>query len=395
MWKDRILSALLAAAIGASTYVLAVRYSPEKPEYTPSQLENGITMEATGVEPDKVIASLEPADAAAGASADAAIATLDGNAAPAEFFTFLVGKECSMLENYYGVDLASNWDTPIDETHTLRDFIKEETMAAIKQQLVLENLCARFGVELTEEDLNALAKQRADNIAQFGDEYSYRVELYKRGISEEGFERLMRGNYLYDRLYEMYTTPGTELYVSDDELRAYAASNGYITADHILLSTVDQSTFQKLDEDTVEQKRQKAEDILWQLRDSSDPIALFRQLADEYSEDPGHERYPEGYTFTYNSMVEEFDSAARALEEGEYSDIVESQYGYHIILRRPLNVAEAVEAVRDEYFSVLLGGEISRAELVIDPAAETFDVPVIYEALLNAQRSAPEENAAP
>lgn len=369
MWKDRILAALLAIAVGAAAGALVWHFSPEKPEFTPSQLENGITLEAMGVAPDKVIA------------------TLDGNGAPAEFYTFLLGNECMSLMSYYGLDVSQKWDDEIDGTKTLRDFIAEDVLASIKQQLLLENLSARCGIELKQEDLDALSAQHAAYVEQFGGEEGYRAELYKLGISEEGYERLSRGSYLYQRIYEAYTTPGTELYASDDVLRAYAVGAGYITADHILLKNDDPDA------------RQKAEDLLWQLRDSSDPIELFRRLADEYSQDPGHARYPEGYTFTHGTMVEAFDAAARALEEGEYSDVVESEYGYHIILRRPLNVTEAVDAVRDEYFSVVMSGEMERAELVTDPVVATFDPAVIYEALRSAQQtgeeSAPDAAPAP
>lgn len=376
LWKDRILSALLAVTIGAAVTAAVWYFAPEKPLFTPGQIESGITYEAVGVASDETIVSI------------------DGNTASAELYTFWLGNECMNLQSYYGIDVASNWDTEISEGKTLKDFVSEDTLTAIRQQLVLENLCRQYGVELTAEDEAELAERRASYVEQFGGEDGYRAELYKLGISEEGYERLSRTDYLYSRLYDAYTTPGTELYATDDVLRAYAVGAGYITADHILLMTVDPQTGGKLDDDTVEQKRQQAEDLLWQLRDSADPDTLFKELADQYSEDAGRAGYPDGYTFAQGTMVEEFDSAARALEEGEYSDVVESQYGYHIILRKPLDVEEAVEAVREEYFSVFFLGEIERAEAEYGPAVDQLDPVAIFEALRSAQAADGQDSAA-
>ena len=211
-------------------------------------------------------------------------------------------------------------------------------------------------------------------------------------MSETGFNRLLRTDLLFEGLYKSYSTPGSPLYADDDVLHAYAAGAGWITADHILIPTIDLTTRESLDAETVAQNRALAEELLWRLRESSDPVALFGELADEYSQDTGRLAYPDGYTFTYGSMVDEFDAAARALKENEYSDIVESPYGYHIILRRPLNVAEAVEAVRSEYFDVFFRGEYERAELTETPAAARYDIPAVWAALRAAQAQ-PEEPA--
>ena len=68
-FKDRMLSVLLAVAVTAATTAAIVRFTPDKPEVSPAQIEEGITFEATGVPGDEVIA------------------TVDGNTAPAELLT--------------------------------------------------------------------------------------------------------------------------------------------------------------------------------------------------------------------------------------------------------------------------------------------------------------------
>ena len=92
-----------------------------------------------------------------------------------------------------------------------------------------------------------------------------------------------------------------------------------IRASHILLNTEGE------DEATV---RAQAEDLLLQLEDGAD----FETLATEHSEDPGSA--VNGGDLDYfgrGRMVPEFETAAFALDVGQTSDLVETQYGFHII----------------------------------------------------------------
>ena len=92
-----------------------------------------------------------------------------------------------------------------------------------------------------------------------------------------------------------------------------------------------------LSDDVIAGKRTQAEDLLTQLQavDSDGLPAKFDELMMAHSED-NPQNNPGGYLAAPGDMVAPFEEASLALKEGELSGIVESEFGYHIILRLPL-----------------------------------------------------------
>ena len=81
---------------------------------------------------------------------------------------------------------------------------------------------------------------------------------------------------------------------------------------------------------TREQARAVAEDVLRRARGGED----FTRLAVEFSDEPGAaNRGGSLGRFGKGQMVRSFEDAAFKLAPGEISDIVESSFGYHVILR--------------------------------------------------------------
>jgi peptidyl-prolyl cis-trans isomerase C len=138
--------------------------------------------------------------------------------------------------------------------------------------------------------------------------------------------------------------------ISDDELRAFFEEEhpgDEVRARHILLLYPDQPTSTQLDS-----IRALAE----QLRDRALGGADFENLAREYSEDPGSAgRGGDLGYFGRGLMVPPFEEAAFSLEPGEISDVVETQYGLHVIRsedRRQPDFEEIQEGLREELKSV-------------------------------------------
>ena len=74
--------------------------------------------------------------------------------------------------------------------------------------------------------------------------------------------------------------------------------------------------------------KEKAEEILKQAKEGVD----FAQLAKEHSQDGSSENGGDLDFFSKGQMVEPFEKAAFSLKNGEiYPEIVETDYGYHII----------------------------------------------------------------
>ena len=176
--------------------------------------------------------------------------------------------------------------------------------------------------------------------------------------------------------------------ISDEDVQEYADANSYMTAKHILFKTTDDSGAALSDADKAAKKKQ-AEQVAAQIKAVTDPekrVELFDQLMEQYNEDTGESSYPHGYCFTSGEMVSEFSEATAALEPGQLSDIVESSFGYHLILRETTSPDDSVmqyDSTGTPYdlravaaallYDDQINGWIAGAEIVWEPGFEELD----------------------
>ena len=196
----------------------------------------------------------------------------------------------------------------------------------------------------------AQGPQRDELKKQFGEFKVIADRARKEGLDRDDATRLqmildraqvLAGGYLSD------LQKNADKLVSDAEVEQYytghTADFDEVKVRHILISTEpkeepeneadakdakDKKPAEKPKALTKDEARKKAQDVLDRVRKGED----FAKLAKENSDDSGSkDKGGEVDFFGHGKMVPEFEKAAFALKPGETTDLVETQFGYHII----------------------------------------------------------------
>ena len=138
--------------------------------------------------------------------------------------------------------------------------------------------------------------------------------------------------------------------ISQDQIRAYYNDHldSYKQPDrahvaHILFKTVGKTDAES------EEIRKKAEDVLKKAKSG----ANFGDLAKQYSEDTSKDKGGDLDWIVRGQTVPEFEQAAFTLPIGSVSDLVKTQYGFHIV--KVLDRQAARTQTLDEVFPQILG----------------------------------------
>lgn len=235
-----------------------------------------------------------------------------------------------------GEDTEEYWNTSEIEGKKAGDVVKETTLKNVIEFKLLSQKAVELGADNSDEMKKT---QRENYINQIfgGDEESYLARIEEFGVTDEDFSRVILDDYLANEYYKrMKTEP-----VTDEQVKEYYNKN-YFRAHHILIAF---SNYTSDSSDGQEEAFTKINEVKSKL----DEGKSFEELFKTYNEDLGMLENEMGYVFTTESsyMPKNFVDVVSELEVGEVSDIVETDYGYHIIKR-----LEAKE-VYDEYINGL------------------------------------------
>lgn len=301
-----------------------------------------------------------------GLNPETTVMTINDSAISAELYYYWLSIVCEDTAAYYTGGIP--WDEALYDNVTVSEYVKNTTLDTLIQYQIVTDLDQEYSLQDQEEVQAYLDQMIANNVENFGSEEAFEESLANAGVTRETILYLYKTQYLYSDLQNKLYAAGGPLEVGDQEIQQYidqhyGAENGVYSAKHILFKTVDDAGAALSDEEIAGQK-QKAQEVLAQLRASENPQELFDQLMVEHNEDTGEPA--EGYSFGAGEMVDEFYNGTAALKENEISDLVESQFGYHIILRLPSKIP-TVDETRESYmleqFSTMFQERVTGAKV--------------------------------
>ena len=205
-----------------------------------------------------------------------------------------------------------------------RDAIYRQALEQLVTYTVLSQETRARKVAITDEEVDSSLKQMR---AQFGTEAEFKKALDARGMTLDKLKSDTRIDLSINKMVENEVS--TQASPSDTECREFYDKNPdkfkqdeAVRASHILFR-VDENA----DAATKKKAMDQAQAVLKEARAGAD----FAELAKKHSADGSAQQGGDLNFFTRGQMVQPFDQAAFSMRPGEISDIVTTQFGYHII----------------------------------------------------------------
>lgn len=249
--------------------------------------------------------------------------------------------------------------------------ISDELLASIKnsitEQLINSTLLYQYAEK---EKIDIPASRINDEIEQikssFGSEQDFNNALRRNNLTLNQLKESLKNQYMVDQaIHNEYA----QITISDEEIAQY-----YEEYESFFF----QPEKRKISHILVEDK-EEAELLLNQLNDG---IIDFETTAKEKSICPSAEKNGDLGYISRGQMVPEFEEASFSLEAGNLSDIVKTEFGYHIIKcydtqeEKQLSLEEAGDNIK----SILTSQKQNeRIDELIAQLREDADIVILYD----------------
>ncbi len=202
--------------------------------------------------------------------------------------------------------------------------LRGQVIEGLIDRTLLHQASVKEGISVSDEEVD---EKFSEITQQFTSEDALDSALKQMNMTEELLrEELRSGIAVHKFVSERF---GKTAEISEEEARAFYESHPdafvspeQVRARHILIQT---------DSEAGEESGQEAIKSLQEIRKEAEAGKDFGELAKEHSQCPSKDQGGDLGYFTRGKMAKPFEDAAFALEPGEVSEVVQTQFGHHLI----------------------------------------------------------------
>lgn len=261
-------------------------------------------------------AQAKPAEAKPAKPANSVMAVVNGRKITSEEFDLTLNSYMASLAQRMGGQHSGKMDP--------NDKVKKELLNQLIDREVLFSEIEKNKFD----DVDNKVKEEFEQAKKgYGSDEEFKKALKTDGIDETTLKKLIKRRVLFAAYVDKFIAP--KIVISDEESKKFYDENAQyfetqetVSCSHILIATKKEDTPEKKAE-----AKAKAEAIRKRIEGGED----FAKIAKEVSDCPSKEKGGDLGSFGRGQMVKPFEEAAFGLEIGKLSNVVETEFGYHVI----------------------------------------------------------------
>ena len=222
-----------------------------------------------------------------------------------------------------GCDADEDWAAYLAQNDQTPESYRESVIQSIAEDYLLTEAIRDNNITVSDEEVEARWQEA---VAGYESEDAFVSMLSQLGYTEDSYKQMIESQLQQQALRDAVAAVEDP---TDDEIIAYANENLSTYNDarrssHILIEVAKDA-----DDATREEARQQAQDILDQINAGE---ISFEDAAKEYSDDSSAENGGDVGWDKETTFVDAYQEALSALDTGQVSGVVETEYGFHIIM---------------------------------------------------------------
>lgn len=239
---------------------------------------------------------------------------------------------------------------PPQQLAQMQGQVYQSMQESLIANILLKKAAANSSLAISDAELNEEIERIKSGAPQG---QSLEATLASNNVDIVEWKEDLRNQMLVGKLVKEKTADVAE--ATDEEASQFYQQNidqfktpETVGASHILI---------KAEKDATDETKAEAKAKLEKIKADIAAGASFEDLAKEHSEGPSSAQGGNLGTFSRGQMVPAFEEAAFSLKPGQISDIVETQFGYHLIKVTEHNEAgtRTLEEVKDQIKAYLTG----------------------------------------